>query len=300
LEKLLTARSDRFPGYVSLFIRQVGSAEEAVIDPDIAFAGMSTLKIPMAMELYRTQVDGVPDIETSKLLSDTFALSSNFAANLMLRQIGGGGVGAEWQGALKMTETLQSLGLQNTFMTTPYDTERQTQTMVTPANSDKTWDTEPDGYRQTTAKDVGLVLEWIVQCSQGGGTLLAAFPDQLTAEECQQILDYIALDRNRILLETGVPADTRYAHKHGFVNTAHGDVGVFWSPAGPYIVSLFIYKPGWMEWGLSSSMMADVSKAAWDYFTLVSNGGQPPAVDAPLPDPNQPVTPTLPFTQTTP
>jgi hypothetical protein len=47
-------------------------------------------------------------------------------------------------------------------------------------------------------------------------------------------------------------------------------------------------------------MMADVSKAAWDYFTLVSNGGQPPAVDTPLPDPNQPVTPTLPFTQTTP
>jgi beta-lactamase class A len=300
LEKLLTARSDRFPGYVSLFIRQVGSAEEAVIDPDIAFAGMSTLKIPMAMELYRTQVDGAPDIETSKLLSDTFALSSNFAANLMLRQIGGGGVGAEWQGARKMTETLQGLGLQNTFMTTPYDTERQTQTMVTPANSDKTWDTEPDGYRQTTAKDIGLVLEWIVQCGQGGGTLLAAFPGQLTAEECQQILDFVALDRNRILLETGVPADTRYAHKHGFVNTAHGDVGVFWSPAGPYIVSLFIYKPGWMEWELSSSMMADVSKAAWDYFTLVANGGQPPAIDTPLPDPNRPVTPTIPLTQTTP
>ncbi len=296
----LGSPTEREAGYVSLFIRQVGSAEEAVIDPDIAFAGMSTLKIPMAMELYRTQVDGAPDIETSKLLSDTFALSSNFAANLMLRQIGGGGVGAEWQGARKMTETLQGLGLQNTFMTTPYDTERQTETMVTPANSDKTWDTEPDGYRQTTAKDIGLVLEWIVQCSQGGGTLLAAFPGQLTAEECQQMLDYIALDRNRILLETGVPADTRYAHKHGFVNTAHGDVGVFWSPAGPYIVSLFIYKPGWMEWGLSSSMMADVSKAAWDYFTLVANGGQPPAVDTALPPSSQPVTPTIPLTQTTP
>jgi beta-lactamase class A len=296
LEKLLTARSDRFPGYVSLFIRQVGSNEEAVIDPDIAFAGMSTLKIPMAMELYRTQVDEAPDIETSQLLSDTFALSSNFAANLMLRQIGGGGVGAEWQGALEMTETLQGLGLQNTFMTTPYDTERQTHTMVTPANSDKTWDTQPDGYRQTTAKDIGLVLEWVVQCSQGGGTLMAAFPGQLTPGECQQMLDYIALDRNRILLETGVPPDTRYAHKHGFVNTAHGDVGVFWSPAGPYIVSLFIYKPGWMEWELSSSIMADVSKAAWDYFTLVANGGQPPEIDTALPDAAPPISATEPLT----
>lgn len=300
LEKLMVARTNRFPGYVSLFIRQVGSDEEAAIDPDIAFAGMSTLKIPMALEIYRTQIDGVPDIETSKLLSDTFAISSNFAANLMLRQIGGGGVGAEWQGALKMTETLQGLGLQNTFMTTPYDTERQTHTMVTPANSDKTWDTEPDGYRQTTAKDIGLILEWIVQCSQGGGTLLAAFPGQLTAEECQQILGYIALDRNRILLETGVPPDTRYAHKHGFVNSAHGDVGVFWGPAGPYIVSLFIYKPGWMEWDLSSRIMADVSKAAWDYFTLVANGGQPPAVATPLPDASQPITAATTITATEP
>ncbi|HSN74794.1 MAG TPA: peptidoglycan binding domain-containing protein, partial [Anaerolineae bacterium] len=185
LEKLLVARSDRFPGYVSLFIRQVGSDEEAVIDPDIAFAGMSVLKIPMAMELYRTQLDGTPDIEASKLLSDTFALSSNFAANLMLRLIGGGGVGDEWQGAIKMTETLQGLGLQNTFMASPYDTDRQSRIYTTPANSDKTWDTEPDSQRQTTAKDIGLVLEWIVQCSQGGGTLLAAFPDQLTPDECQ-------------------------------------------------------------------------------------------------------------------
>lgn len=300
LEKLLVARTNRFPGYVSLFIRQVGSDEEAAIDPDIAFSGMSTLKIPMAMELYRSQVDGVPDIDTSKLLSETFALSSNFAANLMLRQIGGGGVGAEWQGALRMTETLQGLGLQNTFMTTPYDTERQTNALVTPANSDKTWDTKPDSYRQTTAKDIGLVLEWITQCSQGGGTLLAAFPGQLTADECQQMLDYIALDHNRILLETGVPADAHYAHKHGFVSDAHGDVGVFWSAAGPYVVSLFIYKPGWMEWELSSSIMADVSKAAWDYFTLVANGGQPPAVDTPLPDPAAPITATAPITPAAP
>ena len=293
LEKLLTARSDRFPGYVSLFIRQVGSDEEAVIDPDIAFAGMSVLKIPIAMEAYRTSLDETPDIESTRLLSETFELSSNFAANLLLRMIGGGAVGDEWQGALRMTETLQGLGLRNTFMTTPYDTERQTRTMVTPANSDKTWDTKPDPYRQTTAKDVGLMLEWIVQCSQGGGTLLAAFPDQLTPVECQQILDAIALNVNHFLLESGVPPGTHYAHKHGFVNSAHGDVGVFWGPAGPYIVSLFIYKPGWMEWDVSSSMMADVSKAAWDYFTLVANGGQPPAVDTSLPDVVTPITSTV-------
>ncbi len=300
LEKLLVARSDRFPGYVSLFIRQVGSGEEAAIDPDIAFSGMSTLKIPIMMDLYRRVLDEPPDIETTKLLTSTFALSSNFAANLMLRQIGGGDVGDEWQGAARLTEILQGLGLRNTFMVSPYDTDRPPRAYSTPANSDKTWDTRPDGNMQTTAKDIGLVLEWIVQCSQGGGTLLAAFPGQLTPDECQQMLEIIALNHNNILLETGVPGGTRYAHKHGFVSDAHGDVGVFWGPAGPYIVSLFIYKPGWMEWDVSSSIMADVSKAAWDYFTLVANGGQPPEVETPLPDASSPISATEPLTPGTP
>jgi beta-lactamase class A len=298
LEKLLVARSDHFPGIVSLFIRQVGSDEEAVIDPEIAFSGMSVLKIPIMMELYRTVLDAPPDIETTRFLTSTFALSSNFTANLMLRLIGGGQIGDEWQGAVRLTETLHGLGLRNTFMATPYDTDRPARTYyTTPANSDKAWDTKPDSNMQTTAKDMGLMLEWIVQCSQGGGTLLAAFPDQLTPDECQQMLEFIFLNYNEILLETGVPPGTHYVHKHGFVSSAHGDVGVFWGPAGPYIVSLFIYKPGWMEWDISSSMMADVSKAAWDYFTLVANGGQPPAVDTPLPEVAPPITTTTSLTQ---
>ena len=107
--------------------------------------------------------------------------------------------------------------------------------------------------------------------------------DAAVRAAAQRVLDAIALNVNHFLLESGVPPGTRYAHKHGFVNSAHGDVGVFWGPAGPYIVSLFIYRPGWMEWELSTSIMADVSKAAWDYFTLLANGGQPPAVDTPLP-----------------
>ena len=65
-------------------------------------------------------------------------------------------------------------------------------------------------------------------------------------------------------------------HKHGFVNDSHGNVAAASNTAGPYVVSVFIWKNGWVEWPLSSSLMADASKAAWDYFTLVFNGGQPP------------------------
>ena len=55
-----------------------------------------------------------------------------------------------------------------------------------------------------------------------------------------------------------------------------------------------------MEWDLSSSIMADVSKAAWDYFTLVANGGQPPEIDTPLPDASPAISATEPMTQAEP
>ena len=88
-------------------------------------------------------------------------------------------------------------------MATPYDTEALPRTYSTPANSRKDYSTLPDQHMQTTAKDIGLILEWIVQCSEGGGTLLAAYPDQLTADECKQMLEFLALNKKGILLETG-------------------------------------------------------------------------------------------------
>lgn len=280
LEKLLRNRAERFPGLVSVFIHQVGGSEEVTIDPEIAFAGMSTMKIPIMVELFR-MLDEPPGVETTKLLTETLGLSGNFTANLLLRKVGGGEIGDEWIGAERVTQMMQSLGLRNSFMASPYDKEALPRTFSTPANIRTDVTTAPDQHMQTTAKDVALLMEWIVQCSEGGGTLLAAFPDELTGQECQQMLDFIALNKKGILLETGLPADARMVHKHGFVEDSHGDVAAVWSPAGPYVVSLYIYKYGWVEWDLSSSIMADVSKAAWDYFTLLANGGEPPTVARP-------------------
>lgn len=275
LQKLLERRAAEFPGLVSIFVRQVGGDEEVAIDPEIAFAGMSTMKIPIMVELFRV-LDQPPGIETTNLLTKTLGLSGNFTANLLLRIIGGGQIGDEWRGAERVTEMLHELGLRNSFIATPYDKEALPRTYKTPANSRTDVTTYPDPHMQTTAKDIALLMEWIVQCSEGGGTLLAAFPDELTPDECRQMLDFIALNKKGILLERGLPPGVRMVHKHGFVEDSHGDVAAVWSPAGPYVVSVYIYKYGWVEWNLSSSIMADVSKAAWDYFTLLANAGKPP------------------------
>ena len=146
------------------------------IEPDIAFAGMSVMKIPIMMELYRSVIDGQPDVETTKLLTETLGLSGNFTANLLLRLVGGGAIGNEWQGADKVTQTLRALGLENTFMATPYDTEALPRTYSTPANSRKDYTTLPDQHMQTTAKDIGLILSGSCNAAKAAARCLQPIP----------------------------------------------------------------------------------------------------------------------------
>jgi beta-lactamase class A len=267
LRDLLQARLDLFPGIASLFLHHIPTGDEIAINADVAYAGMSTLKIAIVTELYR-HLDEPPDVETSKLISETMALSGNFTANLLLGIIGDGDPNA---GVRVLNESLRTLGLKNTFMAAPYDRKLAgLPRIVTEANSRTDYDTQPDPYMQTTPREIGLVLQMLVECSQGGGTLLAAYGDQYTPAECQQALDYMALNELKELLPGGIPPGTRFVHKHGYVADTHGDVAAIWGPAGPYILSVFLYRPTWLEWELSNSTMREVSQAVWNYFALVS------------------------------
>ena len=132
----------------------------------------------------------------------------------------------------------------------------------------------PDAYVQTTARDLGQMLEMIVECSQGGGTLLAAYGDRLTTAKCQQMLTFLGMDEMNELVVSGVPQGTRFVHKHGYAEDTHGDIAAIWGPAGPYVISVFIYNPPWLEWSLSKSTMKDISTAVWNYFTMVNEAKQ--------------------------
>jgi beta-lactamase class A len=280
LAELLRAGLNQFPGIASVFLHHTSTGEEVAINADVAFAGMSTMKIAILEEVYR-KLDAPPDAETIKLITQTTSLSGNFTANLLLGIVGDGDPNA---GVRVLNESLRTLGLKNSFMATPYDRKLASPPrIVTAANSRTDFNTQPDPYVQTTPRDIGLMLEMIVECSEGGGTLLAAYGDQppggdlrppggdlrLTPAECQQALDYLALNEMRELIVAGVPADTRAIHKHGYVADTHGDVAAIWGPAGPYVLSIFLYRPPWLEWAISSATMKDLSTAVWNYFLTV-------------------------------
>jgi beta-lactamase class A len=267
LQSLLQARMDQFPGIGALYLHQTNTGDEISINADVAFAGMSTMKIAILEEFYR-KVDAQPDVETIHLITETTSLSGNYTANLLLGIIDDGDPEA---GVRVVNNSLRTLGLKNTFMATPYDLKMPVPPhIITEANSRKDLSTNADPYMQTTPRDIGSMLEWIVECSQGGGTLLAAYPNQLTPAECQQALDYLALNEVHELITAGVPKGTRVVHKHGYVSDTHGDVAAVWSPAGPYVLSIYLYQPPWLEWSISSTTMKDLSTAVWNYFSIIS------------------------------
>ncbi len=252
-----------FPGLYSIYIEDLASGEVFADDADVAYAGMSILKIAIMVEAYR-HLDGPPDADTTKILSETMTLSGNFTANLLLRDTIG--EGDAYQGVRRLNQTMKLIGLVNTFMATPYDEDVLPQHISTPANSRTDVSTNPDPFMQTTPQDMGRLLEMIYQCADGGGTLIAAFPDELTPDECQAMLDIMSQNQIDSLIEGGVPQGTRVAHKHGWVGDSHADAGIVFSPGGDYVLCIYLYHTDWLEWEVSSPLMARISEATYKYF----------------------------------
>lgn len=269
LRQMIEWRTEGFNGIVGVFAKDMATGEELVINGDVAYAGMSILKIPIMIETYRW-LKGEPDPETAKLLHETMITSGNFTANLLLRQIGAHQVGDDSAaaGVDVLNASLQRLGLVNTFMATPYDTEHLPRRHSTPANSRTDLTTYPDPYMQTTPLDAGLLLEMIYQLSQGGGTLMVAFPGEFTAEEGQAMIDLMAQNHEAILLEGGLPEQAKLAHKHGYVADTHANTAIVLAPGDDLILSVFIYyEEGWLG-ELSLPIFADVATATYNYFHM--------------------------------
>jgi len=263
LEEMLKSLLAGFNGIPSIFIKDLQTGEELEINPDVAYAGMSVLKIAVMMETYRV-LDGLPDPQQTKLLTETMTVSGNFTANLLLRNVIGSG--DAYQGVENLTASMRYLGLINTFMAAPYDETAPPPAIVTPANSRTDLNTNPDPYMQTTAREVGLMLEMIYQCSRGGGALMVAYPGAFTPEECQQMLDIMSQDHTDSMIEAGLPPGTKFARKHGWIGDTHADAAIVFSPGGDFILVVYLYRPQWLEWDVSNPLVQRIATATYNYF----------------------------------
>lgn len=289
LEEAINSKLQSFDGLGSVFIMDLQTGEELSINADVALSGLSILKIAIFVEAFRA-IDGEPNADQQKLFLDTATRSSNYGANLLLHIVAG--EDNTYTGTDILTESMQRLGLVNTFMAVPYDATppayRRT-TYVTPANSKAELVTLPDETMQTTAEEIGTLLAMIYQCSKGGGALLAVYPDELTPDECQAIIDLMVLNEEGNLIRYGVPDGTPVSHKHGWARATHADAGIVYSPGGDFVIVEYLSQPGdWLLADQSFPILREIARATYNYFNMDEPYLGDPLDDRAEIDPNNP------------
>jgi len=256
-------------GVASTFIMDLGNGRVVPINESVAMSGIDIMRLPIVLETYRA-LDQFPTLTQRELISNTLVVEPEAAsANQLLDLIAG--EGDAYRGAEIVTESMQRLGLANTFIAAPFDEPLKpgVPSPKTPANEVEAPRTRPDPEIQTTAEDMGMLLSMIYYCAEGtGGTLLAVYPDQITQEECQQILDFMSQNRIGSLIEAGVPPETPLAHRHGWISDTHADAGVVSTPGGDYVIVTYLYRPEWLEWETSSPLLTEISRATYNYFNF--------------------------------
>jgi len=278
LETLLKQLLDisNFDGLVDIYVIDLQTQETVhfasqggqniSVNPDIAFSGASTIKIPIMVSVFRYFNSHItPD--TDALLTEMFqSLAGNGAADSLMSSIDAG------RGPLIVTDTLRKLGMDNTFIAMYFAPGSiALNHFNTLSNTRADISTNPDPFNQTTPSEMGILLEDIYLCAQtGGGSLVAAFPGQINQEACQQMIQYMVKDKFGALIQGGVPEGTIVAHKHGFTLNDFSDAGLIYTPGGNYILTIYLYHPVQAIWDIVSPLFAEISRAVYNFFNLPS------------------------------
>jgi beta-lactamase class A len=267
LEESINREVQAFDGLGSFFILNLETGEELGINEDVALSGLSVVKIAILLETFRA-LDFEPNSDQAKLIAETAEHSGNFSANLLLDVVAG--QDNAYLGVDILTESMHRLGLENTFIVTPYEEPNRQgkETMITPSNSKVDLITNPDPTMQTTAEDMGSLLAMIYYCAQGGGALLALYPDQLSPSECQAVIDALSKNMEAYIIRYAVPPDVVVSHKHGWAGNTHGDAGIVFSPGGNYVIVEYLTQPqtDWLVHDVSFPILRNISREVYNYF----------------------------------
>lgn len=249
----------------SVFMLDLQSGDTFTLYDNVAFSGMSVTKIAI-LAAYFQRHSGPLSWDDAFLIADTMMCSENITTNHLLESIGDGdGV----RGAQRVTAFLQSLNLTRSFLMSPYllspdDEPYAVGTIQTGADQSTA---RPDISNQVLPRELGWLLAGIYQCAQNEtGLLMERYPADFNAQECRQML--AALDANEIgvFIEAGAPPTAQVMHKHGWIGDTHGDAGIVIGPERAYVLVVALYGKDWLQFELSSPVIAELSRMAWNTF----------------------------------
>jgi beta-lactamase class A len=266
-----------FDGFVEFYLQDLESTRNLSfayqsttgdLTPNIAFSSWSTVKIPLMITAFRFMEDPWPE-EYLQLMEEMIEQSENSSTDALAMQ-----VIDENLSPMIVTEDLQRLGLDNSFWAGHfYQGAPLLQNYQTPANQREDINTDPDIYNQTAPADMGMLMEDIYLCAErNGGSLIAAFPGEITQAECRLMVTYLARNQIAVLIQAGVPAGTTVAHKHGwavendgYIHT-FGDTAIIYSPGGDYVLSIFMHHPVQAVFDPINALYSNLSAATYNFF----------------------------------
>ena len=211
------------------------------------------------------------EIKSLKFQRDILGLGLLAPADALMEEALDGNLGP-----LKVTEDMQKLGFENTFLAGYfYPGAPLLYRYTTPANSRTDINLEPDVYNQTTPAEMGALLDDIYQCAQtGGGPFAVVFPGEITQNECKQMITFLTRNKIGVLIEAGLPEGTQVAHKHGWITEGDGlihtisDAGIIYTTGGNYVLTIYMNHPIQLQFQPANILFADLSRAVYNYFNL--------------------------------
>ena len=246
--------------------------QEISVEPDVAFTASSTIKIPVMVSYFIKNGTAPLDEQTDALLLEMIRKSDNNATDAIMNRIDPN------TGPLIISDNMKTIGLNDTFLAGFFAAGSPLlKSFETPANSRNDVFTDPDSYNQTTPIDMGMLLADIYQCATtNGGALVAAFPDKITGEVCQKIVNYLSADKIGVLIEAGVPEGTQIAHKHGWVTGTDGvihnfsDASIVYTAGGNFVLSVYAYHPVQIVFDQANTLFASLGDAVYNFYNLPS------------------------------
>jgi beta-lactamase class A len=273
-----------FDGVIGVYLQDLQNGQEIhfamdqgqtiSVNPDVAFTASSTVKIPIMVSYFIKYGAEALTEQSSALILDMIRKSENPPADRLMESLDA------LRGPLVVTEDMRKIGLENTFLAGFFCSAEfpcpLLERIETPANQRTDVFTDPDAFNQTTPSDIGMLLSDIYQCAEnGGGALVAAFPEKMTADICQQMITFLTADKIGVLIEAGIPEGTQIAHKHGWISDAaslviknFSDAAIVYTPGGNYVFVIYAYHPAQIVFDQANALFAQMSQAVYNYYNL--------------------------------
>ncbi|MCE2395643.1 serine hydrolase [Candidatus Poribacteria bacterium] len=276
-------------GVVGVDAKHLETGERVSHNADTVFFTASTLKVPLLVELYRQVDAGIIDVHQRIDLTDTLRvpgsgvlkelasglqptvhdlamlmiiISDNTATDILYNRVGGDNI----------NNTMRQLGLTHTHIPmtcrellygiTGLEVENPVHTyqLASDRLKKREFVLEGDGFSEdksdvSSPNDMCRLLELIYD-----GNILSA-------QSREAVLDILKRQQLSTVIPHALPAGTAVAHKTGSYHSVRCDVGIVFSPTGPYTVAIMAKEMTTGDRLSVDASLAAISRSVYDEFT---------------------------------